>query len=243
MKRIIALILAALMLLSLAACGGDGAAQTTAENPSTIIPTADPDDDIPTTASPAETTAPPAEEADPLMGYYSGTTYNNAFLGIQCKLDENWTVATEEELAQLNGLTADIISDEALAEQLRNSGVVQAFYAMADDGLVVMNIVLENLGLLYGTVLDEERYVDLSLDQLVTALESAGLSDVTTEADTVTFAGSEHAAIRVHGTMSGVDFYELLVCVKVDSYMSVITLASYYEDITDSLAALYSPIA
>lgn len=243
MKRIFALILAALMLLSFAACGNDGAAQTTAENPTTIIPTADPDDEVPTTEVPTETTAPQEEAADPLMGYYSGTTYNNDFIGIQCKLDENWTVATEEELAQLNGLTADILSDEALAEQLRNSGVVQAFYAVADDGLVVMNIVLENLGLLYGTVLDEERYVELSIDQLAAALESAGLADITTEADTITFAGQEHAGIRVHGTMSGIHFYELLICVKVDSYMCVITMASYYEDITDNLAALYSPIA
>lgn len=120
--------------------------------------------------------------------------------------------------------------------------MVYGLYATANEGLVTMNIVFENLGLLYGTVLSEENYASLSVGQLPDALESAGFADVTAETSTCTFAGAEHAAVTVHGTYSDIDCYEKLVCVKVGSYIAVITVASYYEDITGDLLALYAPI-
>lgn len=241
MKKLVSLILALLTVLSMTACGSDTAAPTTGEPAPTNVTEA-PTEALaePPTEAPTEA---PAEKDTQMLGTVDGSTYTNKFLGIQCQLDENWLIATDEELAQLSGLVADAISDEVLAEQLNSSGVVHAFYATSTDGFATMNIVLENLGLLYGTLLSEETYVEIALGQLPAALESAGLENVTAEAATATFAGEEHAAVAVHGTISGLDFYEKMVCIKADSYIGIVTVGCYYEDITDTLLDLYSPAA
>lgn len=234
MKKAFCLLLALVMVLGLAACGSEP------ESPSRVETAPA---QLSAEALTEATTEASAEKDEHLLGVFDGSTYVNEFLGIQCQLDENWTIATDEELGQLSGLTADAITDEAIAEQLRNSGIAYALYATADEGLVTMNIVFENLGLLYGTVLDEETYASLSVEQLATALESTGLENVTAETTTVSFAGADHAAIMVHASVSGVDFYEQLVCMKVKSYIAVVTVGSFQEDITSDLLAMYTPLS
>ena len=238
MKKSIAWFLAVMMLLMMSACGGETQPEaTTTTPPTTTVPTTK---TPPTTATPATTPPTTAPEEDPQLGVYADGVYTNAFLGVKWTTNEHWTVHSKEEMAQLNGLVADAMTDEALAEQLKNSGVAYAFYATADEGLVTINIALENLGLLYGTLLDEKSYVDISIKQLPDALEAVGLQNVTAEATTLTFAGAEHAGVTVHGSISGVDFYEKLVCIKSGSYMGIVTVASYYEDITENLLEMFA---
>lgn len=243
MKKILAALLALSMLLALSACaqnpGGTITPQETTAPAATDGPAQDATD-FPEHTDPPQTTAPSSGEAETsLFGSIQGGTYENAFLGIGCVLDSNWSIATDEEMAQLNGIVADAITDEVLSEAIQNSGVVYDLYATADQGLVSMNIVLENLGVLYGIAMDEETYVNSSLDQLKTALTSMGMTDVTVEATTVKLAGADHAAVQVHGLYQDVDFYELVVCVKADTYMAAVTVGSYYEDVTDTVIDMF----
>ena len=220
MKKWIAFMLAAVMLLSLFGC---------AKEPAETEPTE--------SGTPTETTVPPETERDPQLGTYADNVYVNEFLGIQCQVDDSWYVYSDAEMAQLNGLVLDTMTDEDLVAQLEKASVVHLFYAAADEGLTTMNIALENLGLVNGVLLDEQAYIEASIGQLPAALESMGLTDVTAVAQTITLAGQEHAGAVVHGTYSGVDFYEALVCLKVGNYVAVVTVASYYEDRTETLLA------
>ena len=104
-----------------------------------------------------------------------------------------------------------------------------------------VNITAENLGLIYGTVMDESAYAQAALAQLSAALESAGMTDVTTQAAACNFAGSEHACIVIKCTLSGIDVYEKVVCVKAGNYMGIVTVASYYQDTTDEMLSLFTP--
>lgn len=205
MKRILALLLAAVMMLSLAACGGEGGS--------------------------AETTEP----AGPILGETSGNTYTNTYFGMGCTLDDSWIVANEDELAQIMGTTTEMLSEAALEAD----GVGYSFYASKEDGLTTLNIVMENLGKLYGMLLDEKSYAETSVEQLPAAFEAMGMTDVTTEITTVTFAGSEHTAIKLSGVIYDINFYETLVCVKQGSYIAVVTAASYYEDTTADILAQF----
>lgn len=216
MKRIFALLLAAVMLLSLAACGGE----------ETPAGTGDP-------GTPATTEA--AKPAAPILGVTDGNTYTNAYFGMGCTLDESWSVANETQLAEIFGATEETLSDLALDTK----GLGYAFYASKDEGLTSMNIVMENLGLIYGSVLSEQAYVEQSAAGLPAAMENLGMTNVKAEAITVTFAGSEHAAIKLTAEMSGIAFYETLVCVKQDRYIAVITAASYVEDSTADILAQF----
>ena len=245
MKKIIALILMAAMLLSFAACGGNQSASNGTDS-SPVAETSDTPEPEATEEPPAETPDEPEEDepeapSEPVLGVYNAdtNTYENELLGLGCQLEEDWQVYDDDQMAQLNGMLAEMMTDEAIAEQLESSGYVQAFYAQLGDQPINVNITVENLGLLYGAVLGEKEYAELSIGQLPAVLESIGLEDITTEITTTTFLGGEHTAINVHGLLQGTDFYETLVCLKVDRYMACVTAASYLADVTGEILDMF----
>ena len=245
MKRLFAFLIAGAMLLSLCACGdapqNTGSTETTAPAAQeTSAPATQPTAAPTTQPTTAPTTQPPATEEDPQLGSYADGVYTNDFIGIRCSLGEDWHIYSEDEMAQLFGTVAGLTTDEDLAALLESANVAYLFYAAADDGLVTINITLEKLSVLNGLLLDEQSYVELSAEQLPAALESMGMSGVAAETGSISFAGGEHAGLTVHGALSGVDFYERLVCVKVGSYMAIITVASYYEDVTTELLGMFT---
>lgn len=227
MKKYISIILAAVMLL-LCACGSKDPVDTTPSTQGTTVPTTVP------------TTAPAQTQPAPQLGQYENGVYSNPYIGIHCTVGQEWYVYNGEEMAQLNGLVLDTMTDADLVEQMKNADVAYLFYAMKDEGLVSMNITLEKLNLVSGVLLDEKTYAKASVNQIPAALESMGMTDVTAVEEMVTLAGQQHAGIRVHGTYSGVDFYEKLICIKAGEYMAVITLASYGEDQTSQLLQNFS---
>lgn len=225
MNRLLSVFIVLILLLCLCAC------DTQQEMTEPLATTT-----TPITAPP--TTTP--KQKDPQLGVFADGTYTNEFIGIYCKVDDQWSVYSDAQLAQLNGLVLDAMTDEHLVEQLKQSNVAHLFYATAENGHKSINIVLENIGLINGVLLDEKAYAELSVEQLPGALGSMGLTNVTAEAVTLNFAGGNHAAVRVHGILSGVDFYEKIVCIKVDSYFGLITVASYHEDVTEDLLKMFT---
>lgn len=221
-KRLAALALALVMLLSLCACGGDEDVRGTVESDSTTTA------NTTTVADEATTTTTAADETDDdfVVGTASGNTYTNTFIGIGYKLDAEWTLFDDEQMKQMNEQAMEMAGEE-YAEMLKNAKVIYDMYAQNTTTGESMNVNLENLGLVYGSMLDEAAYVQIALPSLKDGLESMGFSSVNAEAKTVTFAGEEHAAIYVTGDMNGITIHEIAVCVKRGKYMSCITVASF----------------
>ncbi len=209
MKKILAILMALMMLASLFGCAA-------------VTPT--------------------GEVAENRLGTIENGVYKNEFFGITAKLDADWTIASEERLAELVGLTADAITDEAISKQLEESGVAFDLYASTDDDLTTLNVCIENIGLLYGAAMDESAYADAALGNLVTSLESIGLEDVTTEKATVPFAGKERVSIAIHATTSGIDFYETLVILKQGNYIATVTASSYFKDVSSDILDNFTAI-
>lgn len=241
MKRMFAFVLALMMALAMTACSGDGTVHTDADagkNPQTTKGTAETGKNAEPTELP--TVVSQETQADTaFMGNLVDGTYTNSFFGFRCELGESWTYASNEQLGSLVGITAEVVNDEDLAQAMLDSGVVYDMYASTQEGLVTASLAVENMGLVYGSLINEDTYVSISIGQLPAALESMGLTNVTAEAGTVEFAGQEHAAVLVHGVLNGVDFYETMVCIKVDRYMGVVTVSCYYEDITENVLSLF----
>ena len=223
MKRSIGIVLAGVLLVCLCACQSE-----------------------PQVSEPTQTTAPSTPPMvspgvkDPQLGDFADGIYTNDFLGIRCQVDEAWTVYSDAQLAQLNGLVLETMTDADLVEQLKKSNVAHLFYAAADGGHRTVNVVLENIGVVNGVLLDEKTYMALSVEQLPAALQSMGLTNVTAVAATESFAGTDHAAVRVRGELSGVNFYEKIICIKTGSYFGLVTVASYHNDETDALLRMFT---
>ena len=210
MKKLTAMLLVLVMMLSLCACG---------------------EKNVSGTVSPQEEQT----EVDFQLGVTTGGKYESTFLGIGCSLDDSRSFASQEELAQMIGATAEMFDNEEYAEQMKNTDMFYDMAAAADDGLVNINIIIQNMGLLYGMALSEEKYIEISQEGLEEQLSSAGFTLEGVEAGTVTFAGQERSGLHITCTYQGIAYYCQQVYIKQGNYMSVITLASFFEDDTDSM--------
>ena len=74
-----------------------------------------------------------------------------AFAGISCTLDDSWYFYTDEQIDELNGFVRESTSDEELKTRLESSSSVQDMYAASTDGLMTINVVFTNMGLLGGS--------------------------------------------------------------------------------------------
>ena len=237
MKKFPVLLIALSLLLTLAACGSnDDDVRGSVADPNSTTPSAD---GASGQDGSADSGGGQADGTDYEVGSMNGGVYTNNFIGIGCTLDENWTYYSDEQLLELNGLVADAVQDEDLSEMLKNNEVIYDMYAAADDGIVTMNICFENLGVLYGTTLDESSYIDIATENAITALESMGYSSVSNEKKSVEFAGAERQCLSITGTIQDVPCYEEVICIKQGNYMAVITLASFYENILEDLRGLF----
>ena len=209
-KKLAALTLALLMTLSLAACGSQK------------------DDQAGGAVTPGVT-----GDAVPDMGTVSGGTYTNRFAGISCTLDDSWYFYTDEQIDELNGFVRESTSDEELKTRLESSSSVQDMYAASTDGLMTINVVFTNMGLLGGSTVTPQDVAELSVEQVPAALESYGFTDVTAQLTTV-------PAVAVSAMNGDIATYELLVCLKAGNYSFSVTLCSFTEDVTADMAALFT---
>ena len=260
MKKIIALLLALTMLLSLAACGKkveeepekpeaefeessdeksllwEEEEEPAEEEPAEEEPAEEepaeeepaeeePSEDEPAEEEPVEDepAEEPAEEETQFagLGEMEGGTYWNDDLGFGCELDSEWVFFTEEQVAEMNQLAIDAYDDEAIREQLSKANMFYDMAAQRVDGMGMLQVVVENIGIVYGAILTEEQYLDISMPQLETQLPAAGYTNLSMEKVTVEFAGRECIAASVYGEVNGVAIYQLLVPIKVGTQIAL----------------------
>lgn len=174
-------------------------------------------------------------------GVTDGNTYTNEYFGFAATLDENWTMLTEEQIAQVTGQTAEALDDDNLAKMYDDGKVVIEMYGVRSDNSTV-NITVENLGTINGAKYDESGYVDESLKQLPDQLSAGGFTDIKTEKTTVTFAGTEHDGIIITASVQSTAVHEVLACVKVGNYVAVITAVTFGDSNPSEILDLFKAI-
>lgn len=222
MKKLLAIILSVLLVLCLVT-----GCSTKDEN-------SDSDKNDSSSSQSSETVKPAAKLT---MGTVNGTTYENEFMGIGCKLDDGWTFASEDVLKALINITIDKF-DEKYQEQLESAAIVYAMQATDASTGNNININLEKLTGLNKTM-TASKYVDAVMSQMSTALESAGFSNLQLQKAEVEIDGTKHAAIAISADVSGIKIYEKVVCIKCDDYIANITLATVSSDTTDELLSKF----
>ena len=142
-----------------------------------------------------------------------------------------------EDAPELSGVVAE--SSEEMQKAMEDGKSTYDMFASAMEGLVTINVVYEDLGALYGKLLDEAGYLEIAVPKLEDALTSMGLSNVKVEQTPVQFAGLVREGAVISGEMDGVPMYETLVCIKQEGYMCCVTMCSWTEDITADLTELF----
>ena len=241
--KILSLLLAVLLLALLGCGGSDKTAGTTQSGEKTgtvegTVETAPAATEAPQEETPQEEAAP-AEEG-PLTGALQNNVYTNEYFALGCTLDENWRFNTREEIAQFNSETAEMIDDEDVKAALKDGIYYIDMAAEADEGLVQINAVIENIGVIYGITMDESGYIDVALENDLNAMLAAmGMENVKVEKNEVELAGAAHAGLRIEAEYQGVSIYQQVVAVKKNSYVMTVTCACCGEDILSTMLGYF----
>ena len=219
-----ALLLAAALLLTMSACSGGKSIRGNVTPMETTAPAQ-------TTAT--ETTVPETTEPAFAVGSSSGNRYENTFLGIGCKLDENWTFLSDEQIRENNAAAADMMAEE-YQELVAESSVVYDMMANHQNEVDTLSLNMEKLSGA-AKLVTEEQYAQLSLEGLEGSLSSMGIENIQTKVEQISFAGGTHTCIRLEGEYSGVKVYESLVCYKRGGYMALACACTWLEDGTQAI--------
>lgn len=240
MKKILALLLIVAMALSLCACGSkdvSGTVTPAAEKPAAEEPAAEePTAEEPAAEEPAAE-EPAAEEEEVQLGSLNGGRYENAFLGVGCELSKSWTIADEQQLADMVGLTAEAVGGD-YAEAMLKADMFYDLYAESADDMASINIIIQNIGPT-ARFISVEDIVDASIEDSKAQLEAAGFSEITMEKNSLSFAGSECQGLKISAVVQGVQVYEQQVYIKKGEHMGVITVATYRDDRTADFCDLF----
>lgn len=174
-----------------------------------------------------------------IFGTVTGQTYENKFIGIGCKLDSDWTFKLDKEIEEMNQIATDAMGDE-LANAVADADIYYDMYATGYNALDSININLEKAPNLKLFNLDLSENYKQAFPMLKSGLENMGYRNITYTIGTITIDGQSFTCMRVHGLYSyGIDFYELLFCVKCDGYLANITIGTFFEDATDDLVECF----
>lgn len=228
MKKTVILILMLALTLSLCACGGPSAKDVLAGSP-----------------EPAETSAPAESQENTLpKGTVTVTAdsarYENAWLGLACGLNEDWYIYSEEEMAQTAGLTAEQYEGTAYEEMLKKSDMFYDFFAARTDGTANISVNFSYTGTVISV--DMDKYLEMLIPQLKSAVEAGGMSDVTITKNTVTFAGSERTGLLLHAKTQGMDYYAQQLYFFVGPRVATLNLGTFLEDNTAELLELFEAL-
>lgn len=172
------------------------------------------------------------ETAD-LLGTITGETYENSFLGIDCRL-EGWHYYTDEEIEETNQITMENLAAEIRKLASENIAVMVAETA---DSLQNVNIQLRNVAQ-YTSVYNEVGLVSIaqsSLDQFKESLEASGMNDVDTHLDSVNISGEDIPGIGGSYTLSSYPIYFMQLWILRGDFLVYLTATTILEDQTEEV--------
>lgn len=177
------------------------------------------------------------EQSSPVIGTVKDGVYRSETFGITFS-GEDWSYLSEDEIAELMGVTVDELFSEEFAAALDEVSVLYDMNATSPDGEVNLSINHENTGLVASDI-DVESYLGLSAENIETALAASGAFVEECLIDFVEIKSGEVACLNLTLDISGTVVYEKLVAKQTDGWISVATFSSGSEDaILDSLTLL-----
>ena len=241
MKKTLTLLLALCLLLSLAACGVKPIEAPATEAPKTEAPkteapktepatteapaTEAPATEAPATEAPAtETPATEAPIAEGVRGVVSEDAYENEMLDLRVALPEGWVFYTDEQIAQVNNITAEVMADSDVAELIgKNGQFIDMMMASAATNNI--NLMIQASQPMLSSYSDEQIFT-LSEQNFKAQFQASGLSVSKYEPVTMQVGGEERTVLHLVLSINDAEMDEYQIWFRNDSdYMGVLTLA------------------
>ena len=159
-------------------------------------------------------------------GIITENSYENAFLGIGCKLNDDWHTDVEGS------------EDETVGEE----GIVTDFLAATDDATQHISVIVQDMGLVYGAVMDEKSLIESALAGVEQGISEMDGEKVSIKIAEVDFCGDTHYAYDCSYERSGMPVFQKQIYLKKGKYLAVITFSTYLENTTDDMVKLFYAI-
>lgn len=172
--------------------------------------------------------------------------YKNSFLGIGCKLDENWTLLSDEEIKMNNESTSAILGDD-YSKALENGATLIDMMATYSNATDSVNVSISSVSL-QGALVDIDTYAEATAPMFEEPMAAMGIQNLVTRVIDYKFAGIDCKAVSMHGMLSvalddtssiDVDIYEKVVMFKKGTYVASVSACSFFEDHTDEYLSLF----
>ena len=228
MKRTLALLLAAMLLLSaLSACGGDAA-------PATDAPAAD----VPETAAPEDG----EETADVVRGSVENGVYTSDFAQLSISMPTGWTAADDEMIASAVGVGMDNLQNISEEEKaIAVSGTIYDAILLSPDQSENIMVMLEDLKTTAGTTLvTAETYAGILHDSLA---DMTGMDYVVEDPETVSLGGVDYVRMDSSVTVNSATISQTYLFRWVSDYMLTISITAQSAADCETLVANIQPLA
>ena len=212
MKKVLATLLAMVMLLSMAACGSEDVRGVQSDNKNNTEP----------------------NEPEFSMGAVSGLTYENEFIGIGCKLNDQWSFSTDEEIREMNNATAEMAGEE-FQDIIQNASVIYDMHAVHSNEMDNIIVSLEKVNPLQLVGLDLEDNFEALLPTMQEAFENIGYTDIKFDIGTVTIEGKEFTTLYVNAVIAGYEVYQATIAIKCSGYLASISVTTYGQEALNEL--------
>lgn len=201
LKSILAIVLTASMLFVLSGCGNKEEEKATNDNEKTNVEQEN-------------------KTVEFSMGSWSDNVYSNDFLGLKFKLPNGWKYASDEEIAEMMNLGAELLNDEQKAAA-EISKLNSAYYMVANNPNTGDNI----------SIISEKPAMEVTtefyINQLKTQLQNVNTINYEIgETSKETVAGKECDTLTVDASMSEVKMTQKYYIYKVDKYVVCIISTS-----------------
>lgn len=173
-------------------------------------------------------------------GKQDGNSYTSAFLGIKADFADDWTMITDDILAQNNGITD--MSDENANKALNTNAILYELIAGTENNTNV-NIVIENLNITNsGKSLTAEEYIDLAFVNIEAQFKAAGFENIEAEKSTVSFLGGDAACISTKLSSQGQEMLQKMIPLSNGAYMGIVTFTGASEDEINSAMSMFKSV-
>ena len=174
-------------------------------------------------------------EGEFVQGIRTDSLYINESLGIRIDLDENFVMATDDEISQLMELGANVIMDSEDAKRMMDiSNITQLYDMLAtnpSEGSTIF--VLAEKPLLSG--MTQKQYIDLSINQAKKIFDN-----VDVEQDTIELCGKDWDIMAYNLNVSGIDLLYYSLVTKVGDRFATLTMSGLSEESILNMIGLIS---
>ena len=242
MKKLLALLLAVLMVLSVTACSEDDDKKSRKKDKTTQSEKIDKEDVEPDDTDvdiDVDDEVKELEQAEDFcLGTIDGRVYENEFIGIGYKADLYWTYMTESEIQQINNFVTDNAGD--YKEAMQAAQVYTDMFVGNIDSSENININLEKVSDTVLDAIDDCTYYENTIESFENLYKSYGCTDFDYEITTLTIDGVDFHSMNLEVEIDGTMIYQTVFVVRCNGYASNVTCTSRSADaLTDMIEKFY----